>query len=90
MTGADVQELRAKLELRPGAFARLLGVDDRTVRRWEAEQSPPTGTALHVLTALRESLRARDAEGAETLARFLRDAAPLGLAGVLVLLLRGA
>lgn len=69
-------------------FARLCGVDARTVVRWETPGGPrPTGAAYAVMTAIREKLDA-DPKGASRVIKFLVGAAAVGgLAYVLLKLL---
>jgi len=69
-------------------FARLVGVDVRTVIRWESKSAPrPKGTSEAVLSAIREQLDA-DPGGADRVIKFLLGTAAVGgLAYVLVKLL---
>jgi hypothetical protein len=69
------------------AFAKLTGVDARTVRRWEAGQARPTGSAEAVMSGIEESLN-KDPNFAGTLVALLVGAAAVGgLAYVLVKLI---
>jgi hypothetical protein len=71
----------------PASFARLVGVDARTVLRWEAGLVHPTGAAEAVLNGLREKLN-KDPEVAEQVIGLLLGAAAVGgLAYLLVRLL---
>lgn len=55
-TAADVIGLRNELRLEPAEFARLCGVDTRTVARWEMGESTPTGASEAVLDGVRHAL----------------------------------
>lgn len=68
-------------------FARLLGVDARSVRRWESGEVRPTGSAEAVMTGILESLD-KDPSFAEELVKVIVAAAAVGgLAYVLVKLI---
>lgn len=84
----DVTALRQRLGVSRKQLARLVGVDVRTVIRWESDDGPrPKGASAAVLTAIRERLDG-DPDGAERLAKFLVGAAAVGgLAYLLVKLL---
>jgi hypothetical protein len=83
---ADVLALRTRIGLAPAAFGALIGVDARTVLRWESGATVPTGAAERVLAALCVVLR-EDADG--RIAEILRSAASVGgLSYLLVYLLR--
>lgn len=56
MNSKQVRSLRARLNLTVDNFARVAGVDSRTVRRWEDGESRPSGPAAEVLDALEEHL----------------------------------
>jgi hypothetical protein len=71
----------------PINFARLVGVDARTVLRWESGHVHPTGAAEAVLNGLREKLN-KDPEVADQVVGLLLGAAAVGgLAYLLVRLL---
>ncbi len=58
LTPDDHRALRTRLGLTAGAEARLLGVDPRTVRRWdlgERDVPPPVRRLLMLLDRERES-----------------------------------
>ncbi|MBI4438174.1 helix-turn-helix domain-containing protein [Candidatus Uhrbacteria bacterium] len=83
----DVRDLRQHLDLDVASFARLVGVDARTVTRWEAGIARPTGAAEAVLNGLREKL-AKDPSTAKAVIAVLVGAAAVGgLAYLLVKLL---
>lgn len=44
-----IHDLRIRLGLRQGDFARALNVSDKTVKAWEQNQNPPSGPALRLL-----------------------------------------
>ena len=45
-------ELRTRLQLTQGEFARLVGADIRSVSRWERERAKPAGGARVVIAVL--------------------------------------
>lgn len=55
--------LRATLGLDEAQFARLVGVEPRAVKRWEAALMSPTGSASQVLLALNDVVKASGAKG---------------------------
>ncbi len=71
----------------PVSFAKLVGVDARTVLRWEAGQVHPTGAAEAVLNGLREKLNKDPQVAEQVIALLLGTAAVGGLAYLLVRLL---
>lgn len=56
-------ELREKLGLSRGDWARALNVNERTVMRWEDEHTDPGGLALEVMRGIGNALE----EGADPL-----------------------
>lgn len=76
-TIGEIQELRARLRMEPAQFAALLGVDPRTIQRWEAAEARPTGTAEAVMVGLRESLD-KHPEACSSLTRIICDASAVG------------
>ncbi|MFC6623765.1 helix-turn-helix domain-containing protein [Novosphingobium panipatense] len=50
MEAAEVRRLRQESGLSQAGFAGLLGAHKRTVQRWEAGSTRPTGAALALLT----------------------------------------
>ncbi|MEM6996606.1 MAG: hypothetical protein AAF721_39245 [Myxococcota bacterium] len=88
MNAGDVARLRKRLRMNRSHFAKLCGVDARTVTRWETTDGPrPTGAAAAVMTAIQEKLDG-DPKGAARVIKFLAGAAALGgLAYVLLKLL---
>lgn len=49
-------ELRKKLDLTQKEFAELIGVDRKTVSRWETNKSKPTKAMLKALSIIKERL----------------------------------
>ena len=83
----DVVTLRHQLGLGQRRFARLVGVELRSVRRWESGRSAPTGAALAVMTGIAEKLR-RDPDSLRPLRVVFGEALELGgLAALVVRLL---
>ena len=58
-------------------FAKLLSVDNRTIRRWESGESGPTGTANSVLLAIKERLE-KNPYHSECFAAFVAKASAVG------------
>ena len=52
----DVKELRMKLELGQKEMARLLGLGDKTVARWESTRESPSRVVCVLLNALRDGM----------------------------------
>jgi transcriptional regulator with XRE-family HTH domain len=86
-TPEAVRYLRERLGMEVPAFARITGVDPRTVYRWEAGAARPSGAAVAVLNGLKEKLD-KDPSAANAVSAFLVGAAAVGgLAYLLVKLL---
>jgi transcriptional regulator with XRE-family HTH domain len=87
----DVRRLRDRLGLSQTQFARLVGVDVRSVLRWESGEGPrPKGSAAAVLSGIREKLEG-DPRRAKKVIELLAGAAAVGgLAYLLVKLLGSA
>ena len=82
----SVKELRTRLGMNSAAFARLIGVEPRTVYRWEEdEEDQPAGAARAVLKALKTVL-AQDGERTEALIKFVTETSEVG--GLAYLLMR--
>ncbi len=77
--------LRISLHMTEEEFCRLLGIDLRTLRRWEAHQGAPAGAALQTIAGLEEALR-RHPERSDFLVEYIRSASAVG--GVSYLLVR--
>lgn len=52
LSAPGLRELRRRLGLTRGALGILVGVDARTVTRWEKSESDPTGSAARCLAVL--------------------------------------
>ena len=74
MTKESIIILRERLALSEADFASLVGVDNRTVRRWEAAEATPSGSSEGVLMGLEDALRDMPGFG-----RLCRSVAPRGL-----------
>ncbi|MFH1438429.1 MAG: helix-turn-helix domain-containing protein [Pseudomonadota bacterium] len=55
-TVENVKEFRAQLGLSQSEFGKLLGVETRSVSRWENGTSRPTGSADAILSGLKEKI----------------------------------
>lgn len=75
-TAGEVTALRERLGVDHPTFARMVGVDTRTVFRWETGIRP-TGAAEAVLNGIREKLDS-DPKGAPDVVDFLVKAAAIG------------
>ena len=73
----EITNLRARLDLDHASFARLMGVDPRTVRRWVSGESEPTPSAWMIIHGLRESLD-KDPTFAPQIVKFTADAVRVG------------
>jgi transcriptional regulator with XRE-family HTH domain len=82
-----IRSLRERLGMDVAAFAKLLGVDARTVRRWEGGAAQPTGSAEAVMTGIDESLNRDPSTAAAVIALVVGAAAVGGLAYLLVKLI---
>lgn len=86
-TAVEVTALRDRLGVDRPTFARIVGVDTRTVFRWEAGDVTPSGAAEAVITGLREKI-AEGHEIAEQVVKFVVKTSDVGgLAYLLVKLL---
>jgi transcriptional regulator with XRE-family HTH domain len=84
---AEIKALRERFGVDRAAFARMLGVDTRTVFRWESGESEASGSALAILVAFREALKTDDANA---IVEFVKDAVAIGgLSYLLLKLLKG-
>ncbi len=84
---SEIRSLRNRFKLDQADFARLVGVNTRTVHRWELGDAVPTGAASAVLLAVDEKLR-KDPSQADEIIAFLVSASAIGgLAYVLIRLL---
>ena len=83
----SVRPLRERLGLDEASFARVVGVDVRTVARWESGERQPKGAPASVMAALQRSLDERPDSASEIVDFIVRAAAIGGLAYILVKLL---
>jgi DNA-binding XRE family transcriptional regulator len=83
----QIRQLRERLTMDQSAFAKLVGVDGRTVARWESNRAQPTGAAEAVMNGLRETLDSDPADEAGIIKFIVATAAVGGLAYLLVKLL---
>lgn len=74
----DVIELRELLDMNRAEFASILGVDSRTIARWEDGHAGPTGTSRAVLAAFREVLTRRSPDNVMAVQETLRSAEKVG------------
>lgn len=78
MTSSEILKLRSHLKLDVPTFARVCGVDQRTVTRWESGSAAPTGAALAVLLALKEKLSRTTPDKQAEFINFVSGAAAIG------------
>lgn len=77
--------LRDMLHMTEDEFCRLLNVDRRFLRRWEASGAAPHGVALQICAGLEEAVRRHPGEA---IIRYIRNASAVGgISYLLVLLL---
>lgn len=87
----DIRDLRERMGLNRTEFAKLLGVDARSVHRWEDPDGPrPKGSAAQILTGIRAQLDAEPHKAPQVLKILASAAAVGGLAYLLVRLLNKA
>jgi transcriptional regulator with XRE-family HTH domain len=83
----DIIEIRNQLEMTQAQLAKLLGVDTRSVTRWESGASRPTGSAEAILNGLREKL-SKDPDTLDSILSVIGGAVAVGgLAYLIVKLL---
>ncbi len=86
-----VQALRERMGLSRSEFAKLLGVDARSVHRWEDPEGPrPKGSAAQILTGIHAQLDAEPHKAPQVLKLLASAAAVGGLAYLLMRLLNQA
>lgn len=73
----DVKSMRRRLNLSQAEFAKLLGVDVRSVSRWENGESKPTGAAEAVMAGLKEKLD-RDPDSTQKIVSAIAAAVAIG------------
>jgi DNA-binding XRE family transcriptional regulator len=82
--------LRHRLGVERAAFARIAGVDNRTVVRWETGKAEPSGAPAAVLNGIREKLDSDPANAARVVAYIVDASAVGGLAYLILKLLDAA
>ena len=89
-TSKEIRDLRGRMSLSQAEFAKLLGVDVRSVIRWEDPEGPqPKGSAAQILAGIREQLE-REPNNADKVLKVLASAAAVGGLAYLVMKLLGA
>lgn len=87
LTKEEIRSLREQLRMDYPAFAKMLGVDVRSVTRWESGSSKPSGAAEALLIGLKEKLN-KDPSQADSVIGFIAGAVAVGgLAYLLIKLL---
>lgn len=85
----EIRDLRQRMSLSQAEFAKLLGVDVRSVIRWEDPEGPrPKGSAAQILAGIREQLE-REPKQADKVLKVLASAAAVGGLAYLVMKLLG-
>jgi len=64
-TTDSIITIRNRLRLSRPEFARLVGVDTRTVYRWESGEGVPSGPGEAVLLGIDQALRSKSSETTE-------------------------
>lgn len=82
-----VRNMRDRLKLSQADFAKLLGVDVRSVSRWETGNSVPTGAAEEILTGLKEKLDSDPDSAQQIIGTIVAAVAIGGLAYLIIKLL---
>ena len=85
MTFDRVRALRCTVTCDEADFACLLGVDRRTVRRWESGESSPSGAPLRMLLVLEDALRSDPSLAERLQSSIVRG----GLAWILICAIEG-
>lgn len=76
-TPAEVLSLRTRLCLDEVDFAAVMGVDSRTVHRWETGEAAPQGASVALLSGTLEALD-RFVEQEDRIRKYLRRCADMG------------
>lgn len=84
----SVRHMRAAFGVTRAGFAKIVGVDVRTVNRWEYDIAKPSGAPEAILNAFRERLTS-DPGGAPALISYVKEAAGVGGLSYLLLKLLG-
>ncbi|MDD5531099.1 MAG: type II toxin-antitoxin system MqsA family antitoxin [bacterium] len=69
--------MRNKLKLNQSEFSKLLGVDVRSVNRWENGNFRPKGSAEAILSGIREKLD-KDPDSSDKVVELIRSAVNMG------------
>lgn len=86
-TADQIRQFRLRLGLEVAGFAKAMGVDVRTVYRWENGTARPSGAVEAVMNGLREKLQ-KDPNASDAVIKFIVAAAAVGgLAYLIVKLL---
>lgn len=75
-----IEGLRSRLGMDRTDFGKLLGVDGRTVWRWENGKGKPTGSAVAVLNGIQQGLERNPNRAGEIITALLGGVAVGGLA----------
>lgn len=79
-----VRRMRTRLNLSQTNLAKLLGVDVRSVNRWENGESRPTSSAEAILNGIKEKLES-DPDSADQILRTIGAAVAIGGLAYLIL-----
>jgi transcriptional regulator with XRE-family HTH domain len=82
--GPDVRALRSALQLDQADFAKAVGVDPRTVLRWENGEGRPTGPAEAALNGIRGKLK-KDPDSLPSIVGIMAGAVAFGGLSYLIL-----
>jgi predicted transcriptional regulator len=77
-TPEQIRPLRGLLDLNQTEFARLLGVDVRSVNRWENGKGRPCGSARGILSGLWEVIQGQTIEEADIRRLVIRNCVDMG------------
>ena len=75
-----IEALRTRLGMDRSNFGKLLGVDGRTVWRWENKKGKPTGAAVSVLNGIQQGLQENPSQAGAIAAALIGGVAVGGLA----------
>ena len=73
----SVIEIRKRLKLDHAGFAKLLGVDTRSVNRWETGKNQTTGSAGDILSGIKEKLD-KDPDSTNKVLKLIHSAVSMG------------
>jgi transcriptional regulator with XRE-family HTH domain len=77
LAALKVKNLRKQLNLTLRGFAKLLGIDPRTLNYWELGKIPPSETALEIIAGLTEALNTTD-HRRDTIINFVKNTNAVG------------